>query len=154
MPKLAEQRILPHSAKQIFDLVCDIESYPQFLPWCANAKIIKQISPNNLQAQLAVEFKGIFEHYLSDVSFGQKTAQNGEHIFWVEAIAVKGPFKSLVNNWQIAELSDASCKVDFFLNFEFNSALLGKMFGGIFSAATAKMMQAFEDRASYLALRR
>ena len=62
-------------------------------------------------------------------------------------MAIQGPFKSLVNKWRFKDISDNRCEVEFFIEFQFNSFLLGKMLGGIFEKATQKMMIAFEDRA-------
>ena len=61
MPKIIETKIMNFSAKEIYDLVVDVESYPQFLPWCKNAQISKHISPSNFQAELLINFKNIFE---------------------------------------------------------------------------------------------
>ena len=75
--------------------------------------------------------------------FLQKSASE----YFVEAKAIKGPFKSLINQWKITEIEHKKTQVEFFLEFEFNSILLGKMLGVIFSSATQKMMNAFENRA-------
>jgi len=146
MPKIIENKIMNFSAKEIYDLVVDIESYPEFLPWCKNAQITKQISSSNFQAELLINFKNIFEKYTSDVVFYQKNINE----YFVEAKAIKGPFKNLINQWKISEIDYKKTQVDFFLEFEFNSILLGKMLGAIFGSATKKMMLAFEDRAKYL----
>jgi coenzyme Q-binding protein COQ10 len=143
MPKIIETKIMNFSAKEIYDLVVDVESYPQFLPWCKNAQISKHISPSNFQAELLINFKNIFEKYTSDVVFLQKSTSE----YFVEAKAIKGPFKSLVNQWKITEIGHKKTQVEFFLEFEFNSILLGKMLSAIFSSATQKMMNAFENRA-------
>lgn len=143
MPKIIETKIMNFSAKEIYDLVVDVESYPQFLPWCKNAQISKHISASNIQAELLINFKNIFEKYTSDVIFLQKSATE----YCVEAKAIKGPFKSLINQWKITEIGHKKTQVEFFLEFEFNSILLGKMLSAIFSSATQKMMNAFENRA-------
>ncbi len=143
MPKIVETKIMNFSAKEIYDLVVDVESYPQFLPWCKNAQISKHISASNIQAELLINFKNIFEKYTSDVVFLQKSPSE----YFVEAKAIKGPFKSLINQWKITEIEHKKTQVEFFLEFEFNSILLGKMLGAIFSSATQKMMKAFENRA-------
>ncbi len=143
MPKIVETKIMNFSAKEIYDLVVDVESYPQFLPWCKNAQISKHISASNIQAELLINFKNIFEKYTSDVVFLQKSSSE----YFVEAKAIKGPFKSLINQWKITEIEHKKTQVEFFLEFEFNSILLGKMLGAIFSSATQKMMKAFENRA-------
>ncbi len=149
MPQLLENRVLPHSANKIFELVLDIENYPQFLPWCVGAKIIKKISKNQVHAELVIEFKGLKEKYLSDVSWRIFEAEGKKH-YSIEAVAIRGPFKSLVNRWNIKEVSKNVCEVEFFLNFEFNSGLLNKLIGRIFLNASQKMMSAFEERAKNL----
>jgi coenzyme Q-binding protein COQ10 len=143
MPKIVENKIMNFSAKEIYDLVVDVENYPLFLPWCKNAHITKYISDSNFHAELLINFKNIFEKYTSDVVFLQKSASE----YFVEARAIKGPFKNLVNQWKISEIDHKKTQVEFFLEFEFNSILLTKMLGAIFSSATQKMMNAFENRA-------
>lgn len=143
MPSLKQVKTLPFSAKQLYDLVLDIEQYPKFLPWCRQAKITKNISENNLEAVLLVSFKNFLEKYTSDVKFFQKNSNE----YFVDVKAVEGPFKKLVNQWKLRDLEDKKCEVEFFLDFEFNSFILSKMFGAVFSKASEKMMNAFEERA-------
>jgi coenzyme Q-binding protein COQ10 len=142
MPKCSEIKILPYSALQMYELVMNIESYPQFLPWCKQARIIQKISDKNLQAELLINFKNFFEKYTSDVFFDKV-----DEVFLIDVVAIKGPFKTLVNKWKFREISDQKCEVEFFLEFEFNSFFLNKMIGQIFVKATEKMMTAFEQRA-------
>ena len=146
MPFFKQSKILPYSAKQMFDLVIDIEKYSEFLPWCKNARIISKISPENIQAELLINFKNFFEKYTSDVQFAR--LENGE--YFVDVVAIKGPFKSLINKWQFIPMDQNQCLVEFYLEFEFNSKILSKMFSTIFHNATQKMMSAFEDRAKKL----
>jgi coenzyme Q-binding protein COQ10 len=146
MACLQETKILPYTAKQMFDMVIDVEKYSEFLPWCKNAKIINHFSQDNFQAELLINFKNFYEKYTSDVLC--KKISNQE--YFVEVIAIKGPFKSLVNKWRFIEIDEKHCRVEFFLEFEFNSKILGKMLGTIFGSATKKMMLAFEDRAKDL----
>jgi coenzyme Q-binding protein COQ10 len=146
MACLQETKILPYTAKQMFDMVIDVEKYSEFLPWCKNAKIIQHHAKDNFEAELLINFKSFYEKYTSDVVF-RKISQ---HEYFVEVIAIKGPFKSLVNKWRFHEIDNSHCKVDFFLDFEFNSKILSKMFGAIFGSATKKMMLAFELRAKEL----
>lgn len=143
MPKIQESKKMQFSAKEIYDLVIDIEKYPEFLPWCSNSHITKIINENQLHADLVINFKSIYEKYTSDVIFKKISDEE----FCVEARAIKGPFKSLINQWKIIKIDNNHCLVNFYLEFEFNSLLLSKMLGAIFSSATQKMMQAFENRA-------
>jgi coenzyme Q-binding protein COQ10 len=131
------------SAEEMFALVTDVASYPEFLPWCKKAKIIEIISDENLRADLLVNFKSFFEKYRSDV-IHKKTAQN---IYFVDVVAIEGPFKKLINQWKIRDLENGECEVEFFIDFEFNSIFLTKLIGSIFEKAAQKMMAAFEERA-------
>ena len=148
MPSLTEKRTLPYKAEQIYSLVMDIEKYPEFLPWCKQAKIIEVISENNLIADLLINFKNFFEKYRSEVRHG--IDENGN--YFVDVIAIEGPFKHLTNKWKFKKGSDPLgsdpfCEIEFFIEFQFNSFILEKMLGGIFTKATEKMMFAFEERA-------
>lgn len=141
MPKLKEVKVLPYSAEQIYELVMDIEKYPQFLPWCKNARIIKRIDENNLYAELTVKFGMWRESYTSKV-YHQRNL--------VEAQAISGPFKKLLNRWIISEINKNSCEIEFSIDFEFRSPLLQKAIQVMFQLATEKMISAFEQRARYL----
>ena len=143
MSSLNQTKNLPYSAKQIYDLVMDIEKYPQFLPWCRQARIIEVISTDNLRADLLINFKSLFEKYRSDVKYG--TTSDGD--YFVDVTAIEGPFKKLVNKWKFHDLKNDECQIEFFIEFEFNSFLLTKMIGAIFAKAAEKMMSAFETRA-------
>lgn len=146
MPSLTQSKALPFSAQQIYELVMNIEKYPEFLPWCKQAKIIHRISAHNLHADLLINFKNFFEKYRSDVTHGKNP--NGS--YFVNVIAIEGPFKKLVNQWKFYDLENGECRVEFFIEFEFNSIFLTKMLGTIFEKATEKMMTAFEERAKLI----
>lgn len=146
MPALTQTRILPYCAEKIYALVMDIEKYPEFLPWCKQAKIIQEISTQNLHADLLINFKSFFEKYRSNVSHGK----SGAHTYFVDVVAIEGPFKKLVNQWTFHDLENGKCEVKFFIDFEFNSFLLSKLISPIFEKAAEKMMEAFEKRAEKL----
>jgi coenzyme Q-binding protein COQ10 len=143
MPVLKQIKTLPYSAQKIYELVMDIEKYPEFLPWCKQAKIIQEISKQNLHADLLINFKSFFEKYRSNVSHGK----SGLNAYFVDVVAIEGPFKKLVNQWQFRDLENGECEVKFFIEFEFNSIFLTKMLSPIFKKAAEKMMAAFEERA-------
>lgn len=150
MPALTQTKILPFPAQHLHHLVMDIEKYPQFLPWCKQAKIIREISENNLEADLLINFKNFFEKYRSDVKHGKQQDDR----YFVDVVAIQGPFKKLINQWKFRDLENGSCEIEFFIDFEFNSFFLTKMLGGIFERATEKMMEAFENRARELATKK
>jgi coenzyme Q-binding protein COQ10 len=143
MPSLTQLKTLPYSANQMQSLVMDIEKYPEFLPWCKQAKIVEKISADNLRADLLINFKNFFEKYRSDVKHGRNS--DGGH--FIDVVAIEGPFKKLINQWKFRDLEDGKCQVEFFIEFEFNSIFLTKMIGTIFERAAEKMMLAFEERA-------
>ncbi len=143
MPTLTQLKQFPYSAEKIYQLVMDIEKYPEFLPWCKQAKIIKVISQTNLHADLLINFKSFFEKYRSDVTHGK--LENGD--YFVDVVAIEGPFKKLVNQWVFKKTDERKCEVKFFIDFEFNSMLLGKIVSPIFHKASEKMINAFEERA-------
>jgi coenzyme Q-binding protein COQ10 len=143
MTIINETKIMLIPAKLIYDLVIDVKKYPEFLPWCKSVNISSEIDNKNFHAELLINFKNIFEKYTSAVHH----LQISDREYSVEAIAIKGPFKNLINRWKITEIDSNKTQVDFYLQFEFNSILLNKMLGGIFSLATEKMINSFENRA-------
>ncbi|MFT6077043.1 MAG: coenzyme Q-binding protein COQ10 [Myxococcota bacterium] len=160
MPSHTETKTLPFSAKQMFDLVMDIEKYPEFLPWCLASKITKTSSENSLEADLVINFKGFTQKYSSNVRTSKIYAPSSfadanslplnrgsiDNELLISVAAIDGPFKNLINAWEFKDIS-GGCKVKFFIDFEFKSMILGKMIGMIFQKATNKMIDAFESRA-------
>lgn len=151
MPKYTEKRILPYKTTDLFDLVMDIEKYPEFLPWVVGARILEQ-DKDHLLADLIVRFKAFKGKYTSRVTFKRpKTAKNAGTINVSE---VEGPFKYLTNLWKFepCEIEDGKqgTIIDFYIDFEFNSMILEKMIGGMFEKASNKMINSFEERAKEL----
>lgn len=142
MQSFTQEKTINCSAKQMFDLVMDIENYPKFLPWCKNAEIVEKISNNIIHADLYVNFKNIHESYRSEVTFDAE-----ENDFNISVKAISGPFRRLINNWQFNHIDDKNCRINFHVEFEFNSKILTKLIGFVFKDATKKMIKAFEDRA-------
>lgn len=142
MPKLTQLRTIAYPARKIYELVMDIEKYPEFLPWCKQARIVEVISDQNLHADLLVNFKNFFEKYRSNVTHGK----SGLNSYFVDVVAIEGPFKKLINQWQFRDLENGQCEIKFFIDFEFNSLLLGKLISPIFERAAEKMIVAFENR--------
>ena len=140
MPKHFETRVLPYSSEEIFNLVSDIESYPEFLPWCIGTRILKQ-EKNIIYADLIVGFKLVREVYTSKVILQRPNAIDVEY--------EKGPFKHLINNWKIKEIG-SGCEVKFFIDFEFKSRFLRGLMGVFFGEAVNRMVTAFENRANVI----
>lgn len=138
MPAHKETRILPYTAEQLFDLVMDIEKYPQFLPWCQGARINKRKS-NYLEADVIVGFKIYREVFSSRVHMIRPNAIDVEYM--------KGPMSHLHNKWVFTDLKNDRCEVDFFVDFELKAKLLEGVVDQFFQMALTKMIGAFETRA-------
>lgn len=145
MPMHSENRILPFSAQQMFDLVLDVAKYPEFLPWCVATRVKSKDDTHSGQmvADMAVGFKMVQERYTSRITFEAPGAGGEGHIHVTD---IGGPFKRLETDWRFHPHADG-CTVDFEINFAFNSTLLEKVMGGVFTDAAHKMMQAFVTRA-------
>ena len=148
MPTHAEKRVMPHTADQMYDLIADVASYPQFLPWCVAARITKKTPANEgtgeiIDADLVISFKLFREKFASRVTLNPEA----QHI---DVEYLDGPFKYLNNHWQFIPLKDGSCEVDFFVDFEFKSHLLQAVIGVVFNEAMHRIVRAFEKRAQEL----
>ncbi|MCB1529883.1 MAG: type II toxin-antitoxin system RatA family toxin [Rhodospirillales bacterium] len=141
MPTHAEKKILPYSPAQLFDLVVEVEKYPQFLPWCTGCKI-KRREDDVFYADLSIGYKRLRESFTSKV-----TALRPDHIH-VEYLS--GPMKYLSNHWRFIEQEDGSCLIDFYVDFEFKNPLLQGLMGVFFNEIIRRMVSAFETRAHQL----
>jgi len=141
MPTHAEKKISPYSAAQMYHLVADVASYPDFLPWCIATRIRSQ-KGNLMIADMVIGFKLIREKYTSEV-----TLDDGKK---VTVIYKNGPFKYLNSHWTFEDTANGGCIIDFFVDFEFRSSLLQKVMGAVFNEAVQLMMSSFEKRAKQL----
>lgn len=140
MPKHKEERFLPYTPEQIFDLVIDIDRYPEFLPWCVGARINRR-DGDVLHAEVMVGFKMLRERFSSKVTLTRPGRIDVEYI--------DGPFRYLRNQW-VFEERDGGCLVDFFIDFEFRSRLLRRLMQPLFYEAVRRMVTSFEGRARML----
>ena len=136
----AEQRVLPYTPEQMFDLVAGIERYPEFLPWCVGARI-KSREGNVVIADLIIGFKMFRERFTSKVVLGRPGR--------IDVAYTDGPFRYLTNHW-LFEPHPQGCRIDFFVDFEFKSRILQATIGALFNEAVRRMIVAFEGRARAL----
>jgi len=141
MPTHAEKRVLPYSAEQLFDLVADVDRYPEFLPWCIAARVTRR-EGNVLYADLVIGFKMVREKFTSRVTLYRPSA--------LDVAYIKGPMRYLDNHWRFFDRADGSCLVDFYVDFEFRSPVLQRLIGALFNEAVRRMVGAFETRARAL----
>ena len=148
MPTHAETRVLPYGAEEMYALIADVDRYPEFLPWCAAARIrdtrpLPDGEGEVIEADLVISFKVYRERFGSRV-----TLRPGERRIDVEYL--DGPFRYLQNRWSFRPLGPQQCEIDFFVDFEFRSAILQKLIGLVFHEAMLRIVRAFERRAAAL----
>ncbi len=143
MPTHAERKILPYTAVQLYELVADVESYPQFLPWCKACRIKRTEKQNRIKfADLTIGYKMFQE------KFGSKVLLSPYSNIRVEYL--DGPLKHLSNQWVFIQNGDGSCTIDFYVDFEFHNPFLKQIVNLFFNEAVKRMVSAFEDRARQL----
>ncbi|ANB34798.1 type II toxin-antitoxin system RatA family toxin [Rhodovulum sulfidophilum] len=146
MPRHSENREMPYTARQMYDLVADVGSYPQFLPWTAAARIRsrKDFGDHELmEADLVISFKVFRERFGSRV-----TLWPGD--FRIDTEYLDGPFRYLKSQWRFEDVAENRCKVEFFVDFEFKNRVLQGVIGAVFNEAMLRIVRAFEDRARAL----
>ena len=144
MPQFANKRRVRHSAEKMFDLVADVERYPEFVPLCQSLKV-KQRTPlpdggEVIVADMTVAYKLIRETFTSRVTLDRANLR-----ILVEYL--RGPFSKLENRWTFEARSDDACDVGFFIAYEFRSRMLAVLMGAMFDAAFQRFAVAFEKRA-------
>ncbi|WP_029620774.1 type II toxin-antitoxin system RatA family toxin [Pseudorhizobium marinum] len=142
MPKFETHRPVKHSPEQMYDLVADIEKYPQFLPLCEALNIRSRTERDGktlLVADMTVGYKAIRETFTTQVLLNPAELA-------IDVKYVEGPFKYLDNRWRFQPAPDGSV-VDFFIDYEFKSRILGALMGSMFDRAFRTFAEAFEKRA-------
>ena len=138
MPSVSRSALVPYSAQAMYELVNDIETYPQFLPWCRSA-IISSRSENEICATLEMA-KGALKKSFTTRNRLYKNEK-------IEISLLNGPFRHLQGFWRFQALDESSCKVSLHMEFEFSSRLLAITAGPIFSQISDSMVDAFCRRA-------
>ena len=140
MPTHAEERLLPYKVEELFDLVADIERYPEFLPWCVGARI-RERRDDYILGDLLIGWRMVRERFTSRV-----------HLYRPDRIDVEyaeGPFKYLENHWKFIPKNGGTL-IDFHVDFEFRSRVLTGIVETVFTEAVKRMVGAFEKRARQL----
>jgi coenzyme Q-binding protein COQ10 len=144
MPSFETKHRIRHSAAEMFALVADVESYPQFLPLCEGLKVRSRKETEGklvLVADMEVGYKAVRETFTSRVTCEREALK-----ILVEYI--DGPFHHLENRWSFRDIEGgAACLVDFSIDYEFKSKMLGLLMGKMFDVAFHKFVAAFERRA-------
>jgi coenzyme Q-binding protein COQ10 len=151
MPSFQTTRHVRHSAQNMFDLVADVEAYPQFLPLCRDLRVRRRTEAEDgtevVIADMEVGYRAIRETFTSRI-----TLDRAQLRILVEY--VDGPFSHLENRWRFEDETHAGgrpgCAVDFFISYAFRSRTLGLLMGSVFDAAFRKFSEAFERRANQI----
>ncbi len=148
MPSFRSERRVRHKAGEMFDLVADVERYPEFVPLCTSLKVRSrrpgEDGRETLIADMGVGYKRIREQFKSRVTLDKPKLR-------VLVEYIDGPFSHMENIWTFRDEPDGSgSRVTFFIDYEFRSRTLGLLMGAMFDAAFRKFAQAFEDRADRL----
>jgi coenzyme Q-binding protein COQ10 len=143
MRQFSTKRRVRHSAGQMFDLVADVDKYPEFVPLCRALKVRKRESRGEsavLTADMTVAYRFIHETFTSRVTLDRPNLK-----ILVEYL--NGPFSHLDNRWTFRALGAGECEVEFFIAYEFRSRALGLLMGAMFETAFRRFADAFERRA-------
>jgi len=144
MPQFTTTRRVRHAAAQMFDLVADVERYPEFVPLCSSLKVRRRIEePEGVEiliADMAVSYKVVHERFVSRVTLDRPSLQ-----ILVEYL--EGPFSHLENRWTFHPKDERTCEIEFFISYEFRSRMLGMLMGSMFDLAFRRFASAFEQRA-------
>lgn len=144
MPSFTTKRNVHHAAGDMFDLVADVECYPEFVPLCSALKVrsrTKAADGNEIiVADMTVAYKLIRETFRSKVTLDRPTLR-----ILVEYL--DGPFSRMQNRWNFNPTGPRACEVEFFIDYEFRSRMLGMLMGAMFEAAFRRFAAAFERRA-------
>ncbi|WP_220720649.1 SRPBCC family protein [Agarivorans litoreus] len=138
MPQVNRSALVMFSAKQMYQLVNDVNAYPEFLPGCVNSKILEE-SPSTMVAQVGVAKAGIKNKFVTKNTLTEDQS--------IQMKLVDGPFKSLTGVWNFVALDEQACKVMLDLDFEFSNKLIAAAFGRVFNELAGNMVQAFVERA-------
>ncbi len=145
MPSASITKKIPCSKKNLIDMVLDIEKYPEFVPWCLDAKIHTNVDKKNtieITADLTIGKSFFKETYKSYVIYDKSTDS-------INVTNIDGPLKHLENKWFFRQLGSLS-EVDFNVDFELKNKILNLLMIKTFDLGLEKIADAFEKRASEL----
>ncbi|HKJ62683.1 MAG TPA: type II toxin-antitoxin system RatA family toxin [Hyphomicrobiales bacterium] len=143
MPEYATSRRVKHSATNMFDLVADVERYPEFVPLCDAMHVLRRDEQNGhevITAKMTIAYKLIRESFTTRVRLERDNSR-------ILVSYIDGPFKYLENSWSFKAIDGDRCEIGFSLSYEFRSRLLQAVMGAVFDQAFRKFADAFEARA-------
>ncbi len=138
MTTISKSALVPYTPEEMYALVRDIESYPRFLPWCSEARVLSE-DQDEVRATLTLSKGGVEKAFT--------TCNRHQSNKMIEMRLVEGPFKHLQGFWRFDPLGDHGCKVSMDMDFEFSSRMLGMVVGPVFSQVANTLVDSFQQRA-------
>ncbi len=138
MTEINRHALVPYTAAQMFALVDDIETYPEFLPWCTRTHVISR-DQDEVRATIALSKSGVSKEFT--------TCNRIQQNKMIEISLLEGPFKHLQGFWRFDPLGDEGCKISLDMEFEFASKMMSVVLGPVFSQIASSLVEAFEKRA-------
>ena len=147
MPQFTTRRRVRHDAVNMFDLVADVDKYPQFVPFCRSMRVKKRGEDARgrpmIIAEMTIAYKMIHETFTTKVTLDRDELQ-------IIVDYLSGPFRRLENRWRFRPAGERACEVEFYLLYEFQSRTLGMLMGAMFEAVFRRFADAFERRADQI----
>jgi ribosome-associated toxin RatA of RatAB toxin-antitoxin module len=138
MAQVSRSALLMYSAQEMYQLVNNVDAYPEFLPGCTETQVLVG-EPNLMRASIKVSKAGVGQMFVTENTLipGHSIAMD----------LVEGPFKHLTGGWTFIELDEQACKVSLELEFEFSNSIIELAFGRVFHELVGSMVKSFSDRA-------
>ena len=145
MPSFRTTRRVTHKPEEMFDLVADVERYPDFLPLCTGLRVIRRTHDEQgrdvLVAEMSVGYRSISARFTTKVVLDRKSLD-------IHVSYINGPFRYLENHWEFRPGENGGSAVHFSIDYEFRSIALGLLMGAMFDRAFRRFTDAFESRAN------
>jgi ribosome-associated toxin RatA of RatAB toxin-antitoxin module len=141
MPTITRKVIVDHPAEAMFALVDGVESYPEFLPWCASVEVFGRTATQT-HARIDIDFHGIRSHVA--------TRNRNEPPEWIHLELADGPFERLAGHWHIRPLGAEGCAIEFSIEYAFSSRALDAVMGPVFGQIMETIVERFVERAAAL----
>jgi ribosome-associated toxin RatA of RatAB toxin-antitoxin module len=141
MAQVDKSVLVEYGCREMYELVRDVERYPQFLPWCSSARAVAEAG-DRVRASLGIDYHGVRTSFTTENVY--RAPEN------IEMELVEGPFRQLRGSWSFLALGDSACKVRLRLTYEFSSRLLEKLVGRVFGFIANTLVEAFVKRAEQL----
>lgn len=138
MQSVKRSALVSYSAEDIYKLVVDVRSYPEFLNWCSGSEVLEE-EGEHMIARVDIDFKGVKQSF---------TTRNHHYpTTRIDIEFVSGPFSQLMGSWKFLELDQQACKIELDLNFDFSNPIMVRLVGPVFKWIADNQVEAFVRRA-------